>query len=159
MILLLLKLAQQIPGIHLSPQHHADSQGKPEGRVIGDLTGQHDEHDTPLNGSLHDKDDLREAIRQRWGDIKHPTVDELVKMVLTSADIYGWDNILLWKKDLKCAFNLLNYNPEYCKYFSFPLILGGIVRLDRYAPCFPSLDKNIRSTMSSHHQWLMLLVR
>ena len=42
MKMLLLQLAQQIPGIHFSPQHHADSKGKPEGRVIGDLTGQHD---------------------------------------------------------------------------------------------------------------------
>ena len=28
----------------------------------------------------------------------------------------------LWKKDLKGAFNLLNYNPDYCKWFAFPLI-------------------------------------
>ena len=25
--------ARRIPGIHLSPQHHADSKGKPEGRI------------------------------------------------------------------------------------------------------------------------------
>ena len=73
------------------------------------------------------EDDLRETIRQQWGDIKHPTIDELVKMVLTSVDIYGWDNIILWKKDLKGAFNLLNYNPEYCKYFSFSLINDVVV--------------------------------
>jgi hypothetical protein len=127
MIMLLLQSAQRIPGIHFSPQHHADSKGKPEGRVIGDLTGQHDESYTPLNGSPQDKDDLREVIRQQWGDIKHPTVDELVKMVLTSADVNGWDNIILWKKDLKGAFNLLNYNPEYCKYFAFPLINDVVV--------------------------------
>ena len=127
MILLLLAVAQQIPGIHFSPQHHADSKGKPEGRVIGDLTGQHDERYTPLNGSLHDKDDLRETIRQQWGDIKHPTVNELVRMVLTSADIYGWEHIVLWKKDLKGAFNLLNYNPEHCRYFAFPLINDVVV--------------------------------
>ena len=127
MIMLMLQLAQQIPGIHFSPQHHADSKGKPEGRVIGDLTGQHDEQYTPLNGSAHDKDDLRETIRQQWGDIKHPTIDELVKMALTSANIYGCDNIILWKKDLKVAFNLLNYNPEYCKYFAFPLINNVVV--------------------------------
>jgi hypothetical protein len=34
-------------------------------------------------------------------------------MVLTSADIHGWDNIMLWKKDLNDAFNLLNYHPDY----------------------------------------------
>ena len=33
----------------------------------------------------------------------------------------------MWKKDLKGAFNLLNYNPEYCKYFPFPLINDVVV--------------------------------
>ncbi len=42
-------------------------------------------------------------------------------MVLTSADLHGWDDIILWKKDLKGAFNLLNYNPDYCQLFAFPL--------------------------------------
>jgi len=69
------------------------------------------------------------ALRLRsnhWGEIHHPTVDQLVKMVLTAADIHGWNNIILWKKDLKGAFNLLNYNPDYCKWFAFPLT-GDIV--------------------------------
>ena len=26
------------------------------------------------------------------------------------------------EKDLKGAFNLLNYHPDYCKWFAFPLI-------------------------------------
>ena len=47
-------------------------------------------------------------------------------MVLTAAYIHGWDHIILWKKDLKGAFNLLNYNPDYCKWFAFPLT-GDIV--------------------------------
>ena len=78
MILLRKQDAMRIDGLHLSPQHHADS--------IGDLSGQHDQHFTPSNGSLHDKDQLRAAIALKWGDIKHPTVDQLVKMVLTSAE-------------------------------------------------------------------------
>ena len=71
--------ALRIPGIHLSPQHHADSKGKPEGRIIGGLSGQHDEHFTPLNGSAGDKDKLRDTIEQQWGAIRNPTVDMLVK--------------------------------------------------------------------------------
>ena len=63
-----------IDGLHLSPQHHADSKGKPEGRIIGDLSGQHDQNFMPLNGSPQDKDQLRAAIALKWGEIKHPTV-------------------------------------------------------------------------------------
>lgn len=85
MIFLLFSEAMKISGIHFSPQHHADSKGKPEGRVIGDLSGQHNDQYTPLNGSAHEKDELRNQIRLHWGEIKHPTVDDLV----TSADLYG----------------------------------------------------------------------
>ena len=113
--------AASIPGIHFSPQHQADSKGKPEGRVIGDLSGQHDAAYTPLNGTPSSKPALRDLIAATWGEIKHPTVDQLVLMVLTAADIHGWQNLILWKKDLKGAFNLLNYNPEHCRLFAFPL--------------------------------------
>ena len=51
----------------------------------------------------------------------------LVKTVLTSADLHGWDNIVLWKKDLKGAFNLLNYNPAFCKLFAFVLLNNIVV--------------------------------
>jgi hypothetical protein len=113
MVLLHKEDAMRINALHLSPQHHADSKGKPEGRIIGDLSGQHDPTFTPLNGSALDKDQLRATIALKWGEIKHPTVDQPVEMVLTSADIHDWSNILL--KDLKGAFNLLNYNLDYCK--------------------------------------------
>ena len=85
--------AASIPGLHFSLQHQADSKGKPEGRVIVDLSGQHDAAYTPLA--------LRSLIAATWGEIKHPTVDQLVLMVLTAADIHGWQNLILWKKDLK----------------------------------------------------------
>ena len=98
MIFLRKQDAMCIDGLHLSPQHHADSKGKPEGRIIGDLSGQHDPNFTPLNGSPHDKAQLRAAIALKWGEIKHPTVDQLVKMVLTSADIHGWNNIIVEKR-------------------------------------------------------------
>jgi len=127
MIFLNLNDAISIPGIHFSPQHHADSKGKQEGRVIGDLSGQHDPSYTPLNGSSSDKDALRDTIKAQWGEIKHPTVDQLVLMVLTLADSHGWSNIVLWKKDLKGAFNLLNYNPDCCKLFAFPLMNDIVV--------------------------------
>jgi hypothetical protein len=41
-IFLSLKVAQSIAGIHFCPQHHADSNGKPKGRIIGDQSDQHD---------------------------------------------------------------------------------------------------------------------
>ena len=49
MALLDTEKAKKIQGIHFSAQHQADSKGKQEGRVIGDLSGQHDPAYTPLN--------------------------------------------------------------------------------------------------------------
>ena len=92
--------------------------------MIGDLSGQHDPAYTPLNGTALSKNALRDTIAAQWGEIKHPTVIQLVLMVLTAADIHGWNNLVLWKKDLKGAFNLLNYNPASCKLFAFPLSDG-----------------------------------
>lgn len=67
--------SKQTQGLHLSPQHHADINGKSKGWIIGDISDRHDNTFTPLNGSLHYKDQLRESIKQLWGVIKHPTVD------------------------------------------------------------------------------------
>ena len=123
-IIMKTELAQTIEGIHFSPQHQADSKGKPEGRVIGDLSGQHVPSYTPMNGTTTTKDDLRDKISATWGEIKHPTILQLVLMVLSAADTHGWDSLVLWKKDLKGAFNLLNYNPASCRLFAFPLSDG-----------------------------------
>jgi hypothetical protein len=40
-------------------------------------------------------------MKERWGAIEHPTIKDLVHMVLEAADKYGWENITLWKADLK----------------------------------------------------------
>ena len=74
MALLDTEKAKQIQGIHFFAQHQADSKGKHEGRVIGDLSGQYDPEYTPLNGTSDSKDALRRDIAQAWGKIKHPRV-------------------------------------------------------------------------------------
>lgn len=66
MIFLQLSEALGIPGIHFSPQHHADSKRKPEGRIIGDLSDHHDAKLTPINGSAPEKEELRKAIQLKW---------------------------------------------------------------------------------------------
>jgi hypothetical protein len=46
-------------------------------------------------------------------------------MILAAADEFGWDNIELWKLDLKGAFTLLNFRPEDSKWLAFELT-GGL---------------------------------
>ena len=157
--------AKTVDGVHFSPQHHADSKGKPEGRVIGDLSGQHDPSFSPLNGTPQSKDALRDLIAATWGKIRHPTIIQLVLMILHAADTHGWTALVLWKKDLKGAFNLLNYNLAYCRLFAFHLSddvtmihLAGLFR-DRHATCLPGPHKITSGIVFIHNFRVVLLVR
>jgi hypothetical protein len=115
-----------IPGIHFSPQHWTEKKGKPEGRTLGDLSNL--EHNMPLNGSTGPcKDNLQERIQQQWGAITHPTLGTLARMILSSAKQHGWDNIIIWKKDLNAAFNLLWYKADDVRLLGFPLADGNVV--------------------------------
>jgi len=42
-------------------------------------------------------------------------------MILHAAGTHCWTALVLWKKDLNGAFNLLTYNPAYCRLFAFYL--------------------------------------
>jgi hypothetical protein len=110
MALLETEKTKQIQGIHFSAQHQADSKGKQEGRVIGDLSGQHDPAYTPLNGTSDSKDSLRRDIAQAWGEIKHPTVVQLVLM---------WRSFVLLlvahpTKLSRCMESFRPQAPQYC---------------------------------------------
>jgi hypothetical protein len=53
-------------------------------------------------------------VRDYYGDIKHPTIDEIVVMVLDFVDETGcsMDDVILFKADLSKAFTLLSFQPE-----------------------------------------------
>jgi hypothetical protein len=45
-------------------------------------------------------------------------------MILDAADEYGWEELELWKMDLKGAFTLLNFRPEDARLLAFELTEG-----------------------------------
>ena len=47
-------------------------------------------------------------------------------MVLDMADQHGWSHLVLWKKDLQGAFNLLWFQPDCVRLLAF-LLTGGLV--------------------------------
>ena len=65
--------AENISDLHYHPAHWARKKGKPGGRQIGDLT---DGGDGALNSER-----ANEKLKELYGDIEHPTIDELVQMV------------------------------------------------------------------------------
>ena len=112
------ELALKIEGIHFSSTHWALKKGKIWGRPIGDAscdTG----NGHSLNGPW-----VKSQVDTLWGPIQHPTVDRLASMVLAQAARYGWDNLVLWKMDLKGAFTLLFVAPDSVCRLAFALTDG-----------------------------------
>jgi hypothetical protein len=103
-------LAKTIQNLHVSPLHWAPKQGKPKGRPIGDCSdGGSCIGNEPLN-SVYTK----EQSDLLWGLIEHPTIEEVVVMILQYAEGHpgvSWNDIVLVKADLRGAFTLLNYDP------------------------------------------------
>ena len=50
---------------------------------------------------------VKAFVKAMYGDIDPVQIEELVAMVVEQAERVGWDNVVLWKMDLKGAFNLI----------------------------------------------------
>jgi hypothetical protein len=124
-ILLPTETARSIPDIHFSCQHWTENKGKPQGRIICDVANSPTAGEIPLNGlEKRGKELLRMQVEEFWGSIRHPTLPDIAQMVLRAAAEHGWDNIILWKMDLKGAFNLLWFKAAHTRYLAFPLTDG-----------------------------------
>eukprot|EP01034_Spumella_vulgaris_P047495 gene47495-biopygen34833 len=123
-LLLPTDMVKDIPGVHFSPIHWTPNKDKASGRVLGD-TSNGDRHSRCLNGDGPEgKKLVRELMIKRWGAIHHPTLDDLVQMVLEAVDIHGWEEVELWKMDLAAAFNLMDFSPRSALLLAFELTDG-----------------------------------
>eukprot|EP01042_Synura_sphagnicola_P001097 gene1097-1236_t len=107
-------------GIHWSSAHWTTKAGKQKGRNIGDLSN--DERGGALNSP-----EAKLLGQEAWGDIKHPTVDMLVGMIIRQykRSANGWADVVLWKMDLKGAFTLMFIHPESVPLLAMQLT-GGV---------------------------------
>ena len=109
------KTALEIPGIHFSPLHWTEKQGKRQGRPIGDCSdGGSETGNEPLNSS-HTK----EQSDASWGVIKHPSIDTAAKMIINYFEREAskdpslkWEDLIMFKKDLRGAFTLLFFDEN-----------------------------------------------
>jgi len=56
--------------------------------------------------------EAKELVDEKFGKIVHPTIIQLIHMIFQVADEFRWHNVVLWKKDLRGAFTLLNIRPQ-----------------------------------------------
>ena len=122
-VLLPLSVALGIVGLHLMAAHWTAKKGKLLGRVITDASDESFPGST-LNGSL-----VKEMVDAIYGVIVHPTIEMIVLMYLAFMDSHegtSWDEVDIWKCDLRAAFTLLFWRPEHVPLFAMELV-GGVV--------------------------------
>ena len=119
-----------LPSIpHSAPFHFNDVNWAPKkdtdsGRLIVDhsysTVGSH------LNGnSPAEKELLRAMLDAEFGRIELDNLDTLALMVLEAVDVFGWDDTVLFTKDVRKAFNQLFFLPSFVRLFAVAL-LGGL---------------------------------
>jgi hypothetical protein len=109
------KTALEIKGIHFSPLHWTEKQGKRQERPIGDSSdGGSEEGNEPL-----DSNHTKEQSDLLWGIIRHPSIDDAARVIfnyyqkaIAEDPTTKWTDVVILKKDLRGAFTLLFYEAS-----------------------------------------------
>jgi hypothetical protein len=109
------EIIELIPDLHFNITSWTTKSGKKKGRMLTNPS-HGDDGVTQLN-SEH----IQEWLDSTWGKITHPTLKDIVKMILDMARRHGWDNIAMWTMDLANAFGLLFIHPESVRLLAHPL--------------------------------------
>ena len=113
--------ADSLEGLHYSPLSWAPKWGKKKGRPITDCSdGGSEERNAPLNSPY-----TKEVSDEVWGTIEHPTIEDLVRMVMeffreqqAMDPSLTWADIRIWCMDLRGAYNLISFHPDDVHYLA-----------------------------------------
>ena len=95
-------------GVNAVFQHFALNYPKPEGRAITDSSkARHMKPEEAVN-SLEGK----EKMKERWGELTFPTIQDLTRMILEQVERVGWVKLRLWKADIRGAYGQLYVAPK-----------------------------------------------
>lgn len=117
-------VALKIEGVQLSLSSWTPKVGKEKGRLIGDCADG-GKNQTPLNSKW-----VKEFSDGHWGQIHHPSIGDIVRMITTfrdecvSAGMLEDDvvkQLVLYKMDLAGAFTLLSFRPEDVRLMGFEM--------------------------------------
>lgn len=114
-----------VPNLHLCKAHWTTKKGKASGRPLGDLSFV---DGTPLN-----TDATAEAANVYYGQIQHPTIEDIALMIhdfwmeaqRRNPDLL-FSDLRMWKMDLKGAYTLLSFREEDVGLFAM-LLTGDLV--------------------------------
>lgn len=118
---------RHVPDLHFCKAHWTTKKGKPSGRPLGDMSNV---DGTPLNTR-----ETADAATDYYGQIIHPTIEDIAQMVhefWTAAKAQNpdlrWEDLRIWKMDLKGAYMLLSFRPGDVGMFAM-LLTGDVVYL------------------------------
>jgi len=118
-------LLTDIPSIvrlNYSPPGWARKRGKKKGRPISDHS-----RENRFGHALNSKW-VKAAVKTFYGEISPVQIEELMIMIIKQSERVGWDDLVLWKMDLKGAFNLIFFNPEEAGLLAMELT-GGLTMI------------------------------
>ena len=102
---------ENVPNLHLCKAHWTTKKGKPSGRPLGDLSN--------VDGTPINTEETKAAAAAYYGKINHPTIEHIAAMIhefwLEAKErdpACRWEDLRVWKMDLKGAYTLLSYRPE-----------------------------------------------
>jgi hypothetical protein len=111
---------QHVPNLHLSKAHWCPKKGKPSGRPLGDLSN--------VDGTRINTDETATAASDYYGTIRHPTIEDIAKMIhdfwmeaCRRDPQLRQQDLRLWKMDLKGAYTLLSFRPSDAGLFAMLL--------------------------------------
>jgi len=122
------EVAQMMGKLHYTPTHWTKKVGKPGGRYL------FDSKDRKFGPALN-SDRARELLRELYGDIIHPTIEDIIIMILDFEDNmreqygeeFSAEEVMLWKADLRQAFTLLFFDPNDTPYLATELTDGLVM--------------------------------
>jgi len=108
---------EHVPDVTVSLLGWAEKELKEKGRPISNMSSK-----GPLQPEAVNNPYSKQACLDENGEINHPTIRELMEMILElfnrdNGERKGsWEDIRIWKMDFKGAFTLLTFNLEHIQH-------------------------------------------
>ena len=108
--------------LNYSPAGWHKKLGSPGGRCIIDYS-RPNSHGQALNTKR-----VKEMAKEFYGKISPVQIDRLMEMTLEQVErLGGWADLVIWKMDLKGAFNLIFFRPDDAGLLAVPLSDGLVM--------------------------------
>ena len=112
--------ARKIKNLHVAKASWTSKKDKACGRGLSDMTN--------CSGMSLNTEETKLKAEELWGTIHHPTITELVRLIWSfwercqseEAEV-SWDDLVIWKMDLRGAYTLLSVHPESAALFALEL--------------------------------------